>query len=97
MHLVKATYDGRYLVLDEPIELPPNTRVTLTVHPEDPESESMEKALALSPPVDDDGQPRKRSFADAVVRYRIKGPPDWSERVDDYLYGEIDDEDLNTG
>lgn len=85
MHIIKATYDGERLVPDEPLELPPNTRVTLTVHPENPEAEPADTALASSPPAVENGEPRRKSFAAAIERYKVRGPRDWSERVDYYL------------
>lgn len=84
MQIIKATYDGRDFHPDEPLELPPNTRVTLTVHLEDPQAEPVETALAPSPAAEN-GTPRKKSFADAIRRYKVRGPRDWSERVDYYL------------
>lgn len=88
MHIRKATYDGQRLVLDEPLDLPPDTRVILTIHPEDPDAEPVESALAISPAAAKNGSPRKKSFADAVLRLSVDGPPDWSERVDYYLHQE---------
>ncbi|HEU4558204.1 MAG TPA: hypothetical protein VFS20_10155 [Longimicrobium sp.] len=85
MRIAKATYDGQHLLLDEPLSLPPNTRVTVTVHVEDPEAEPAESALAISPAAAENGKPRRKSFADAVRRLRIDGPSDWSERVDYYM------------
>lgn len=85
MQIAKATYDGQHLLLDEPLSLPPNTRVTVTVHVEDPEAEPVETALAISPAAAESGEPRRKSFADAVQRFRVRGPRDWSERVDYYL------------
>jgi hypothetical protein len=85
MRIAKATYDGEHLLLDEPLSLPANTRVTVTVHVEDPDAEPMETALAVSPTDGGSGVPRRKSFADAVRRLRIDGPPDWSERVDYYM------------
>lgn len=58
MRIAKATYDGQHLLLDEPLSIPPNTRVTLTVHVEDPEAEPMETALAVSPAAAENGKPR---------------------------------------
>ena len=85
MRIAKATYDGQRLLLDEPLSLPPNTRVTVTVHVEDPEAEPVETALAVSAATAEDGKPRRKSFANAVQRFRVRGPRDWSERVDYYL------------
>jgi hypothetical protein len=85
MRIIKATFDGETFCPDEPLDLPPGTRVTLTVHPEDPEAEPVETALALSPAAAGDGSTRKKSFADAIERHKVRGPRDWSERVDYYL------------
>ena len=92
MEIIKATYDGQHIVLDEPLDLPPNTRVTLTVHPEDPDAEPVETALAISPAATGSGEPRKQSFADAIRRYKVRGPRDWSERIDYYLGQDVSGE-----
>lgn len=50
MKIIKATYDGRNLHPDEPLTLPPNTRATLTVHVEDPETAvDIDSALGVAP------------------------------------------------
>ena len=85
MQIIKATYDGQNLVLDERLELAPNTRVTVTVHPEEPEAEPVETVLAHSHPASVPEPRRTKSFAESVRRLRIDGPPDWSERVDYYM------------
>ena len=85
MQIIKATYDGQNLVLDERLELAPNTRVTVTVYPDDPDAEPIATALVLSHAAGENGDARKTSFADAIERYKVRGPRDWSERVDYYL------------
>jgi hypothetical protein len=70
MKRVNATYDGEVFHPDEPVEIPPNTRVTLSV--DEPAEEKT-------------GEPY--SFLKAVRAANLEGPPDWSERLDHYLYG----------
>lgn len=67
--LVHATYDGKVIRPDEPIALPANTRVVITIDKEMPSAE-------------------QTSFFRVASSLAIKGPSDWSEKVDDYLYGE---------
>jgi hypothetical protein len=74
MTRISATYDGSVLHLDEPLPLPPNTRVVVTV----------ETRQAASPP--------SRSFFRTASSLRLEGPPDWSERIDEYLYGDAVDD-----
>lgn len=62
---IMATYDGQVLRPEEPLEIPANTRVQLTI--------------ATPPPA--------RSFLDVAQSLNLNGPPDWSERFDEYLYG----------
>lgn len=62
---VRATYDGRVLRPDEPLDLAPDTRVTIVVE-------------------ESNGAPI--SFLKAARSLRLQGPPDWSERLEDYLY-----------
>ena len=69
-----ATFDGHVLRPEEPIHLAPNTRVRLTVEPASPEPRSAK-------PV---------SFLDTARSLDLEGPSDWSERLDEYLYGEED-------
>lgn len=72
---ITATYDGRAIHPDEPLPLPRDTRVTITVHAEEPEED------------DDVGV---STFLDVALSLNVEGPPDWSERIDHYLYG-VDD------
>ncbi len=66
----KAIYDGKVLQLDEPLELAPNTEVTITLEV-----------------VEDNASDQPKSFLDVAESLRLQGPPDWSARIDDYLYG----------
>jgi hypothetical protein len=76
MTRVPATYDGEVLRPDEPLPLPPNTRVLVTVDP----GEADRKA--------------ERSFLETALSLSVDGPEDFSTRLDEYLYGDlIDDED----
>jgi hypothetical protein len=74
--LINATYDGSSFQPDEPPPLRPNTRVVLSVESTepDPREESAENV----------------SFFDVALGMDLAGPPDWSARIDHYLYG-IDD------
>jgi hypothetical protein len=72
--LIAATYDGSALRLDEPLPLEPNTRVFITVHSNGAEHDQGE----VSPEV---------SFFDIALSMDLDGPPDWSARIDRYLYG----------
>lgn len=83
---ITARYDGRAIHPDEPLPLPRDTRVTLTVHTEEPGSDSCPLAAA------EVELPRtSETFAEAVRRLRIDGPSDWSQRVDYYLGQDPDD------
>lgn len=66
---VYATFDGNVLRPEGPLELPPNTRVRVTIETAGEEAKS------------------GRSFLRAARELGLDGPPDWSERLDDYLYG----------
>jgi len=71
MTTVYATFDGQVLRPDEPISLPANTRVRLLLEPAGPESVAEDS----------------RSFLNAARSLDLEGPPDWSARLDEYLYG----------
>lgn len=43
---LKAHYDGRQIVLDEPFEIPPHSSLLITLLPANDESESEEKWLS---------------------------------------------------
>ena len=65
-----ATFDGRVLLPEEPISLPPNTRVRLLLEPAAPESSSWEPC----------------SFLSTAQSLNLEGPPDWSANLEEYLY-----------
>jgi hypothetical protein len=71
MTTLYANFDGQVLRPEEPISLPPNTRVRLLLEP------------AESAPAPADA----RSFLDVALSLELEGPPDWSARFDEYLYG----------
>ena len=74
--LITATYDGSALQLDEPLPLEPNTRVVISLHSNEADEGSE--------------VPCERSFFDIALSMDLGGPPDWSARIDHYLYG-VDD------
>jgi hypothetical protein len=81
MTSVNATFDGEVVRTDEPLPLPPNARVTV----------SYETAGEEEPPATKKkGEPY--AFLKAALAANIEGPPDWSERVDHYLYGTDSDD-----
>lgn len=65
---VRAVFDGEVLRLDEPLPLPPNTPVWVTI-------ETTERA-----------EPPRASFLQTARSLALEGPPDWSSRLDNYLY-----------
>jgi hypothetical protein len=75
MTTLYATFDGQVLRPEEPIPLPPNTRVRLRVEPAE-----------IEPAHGDD-----YSFLRVAQSLNLEGPPDWSERFDEYLYGQEED------
>lgn len=82
---IKHTYDARDIHPDERLPLPSDTCITITAH--------AEATGCASEPLSagDVERPRaNETFAEAVRRIRIDGPPDWSSRIDHYLYA-LDD------
>jgi hypothetical protein len=67
---IHATFDGEVLRPEEPVALPPNTRVLVTI---------------LEPDVQ---VGTEYSFLKMARSLNLEGPPDWSERFEEYLYGE---------
>ena len=70
--ILYATFDGEVLRPEEPLTLAPNTRVRVIIE--------------QSPGEANTGEPY--SFFRTALACQIDGPPDWSERLHDYLYGE---------
>jgi hypothetical protein len=77
MTSVDATYDRKIVLPDEPLPLPPNARVVVSFEAtgEEQPGKKPEKT----------GEPY--SVLKAALAANLDGPPDWSERVDHYLYG----------
>lgn len=67
---ILASFDGKVFRPEEPLELPPNTRVRLRVEEARPE---------LRPAA---------SFLRTAESLKLDGPPDWSARLEEYLYSE---------
>ena len=69
-----ATFDGEVFRPEEPVSLSPNTQVRITVE------------LAETGP---EGK-KKMSFLETARSLKLQGPPDWSSRFEEYLYGDAD-------
>lgn len=66
-----AVFDGEvFRPARKPVGVPPNARVTLTVRTQAPAASA--------------GEPY--AFLKVAAAANLEGPPDWSERLDDYLY-----------
>lgn len=65
--MLQATFDGTVLLPDEPLALPANTRVKITVETTEPSTPGA-------------------SFLDTALSLSLEGPPDWSDRFEEYLY-----------
>jgi hypothetical protein len=72
MTTLYATFDGQVIRPDEPIDLTPNTRLRVTI----------ETAEAREP------VKRSSSFIRTALSLQVEGPPDWSENLEKYLYGD---------
>ena len=75
---ILATYDGEVLRPHGPLPVPANTEVRLTIE---------------SAPVAEEADGDSVSFLEIAMSLNLQGPPDWSERLDEYLYGGGDDRD----
>lgn len=73
---VDAFYDGQVIRPTEPVNLEPNTRVRVRIERIEMHEEGDEKAA---------------SFLRTARALRLAGPPDWSARLDDYLYTDRDE------
>lgn len=74
---VQARFDGEAFYPEEPLPIAPNTRVLLTV--ETPEGAN-DSAPALGEPY---------SFLKYAMSLDLEGPENWSENVDEHLYGDL--------
>jgi hypothetical protein len=81
---VQARFDGEAFYPEEPLPIAPNTMVLLTVEaPSSPEVElegTNDSATAL-------GQPY--SFLKYAMSLNLEGPENWSENIDEHLYGDL--------
>lgn len=78
-----ARFDGEALHPEEPLALAPNTRVLVTVE-SGVEKEPADPGIALPAGVVM-GAPY--SFLKYAQSLQLEGPEDWSERLEEYLYG----------
>lgn len=92
-----ATYDGEVFRPEGPIPLEPNTRVRVTVEPEEGERAAkgepytfldLLESATLDNPLEGTGECEPYSFLRILESANLDGPPDWSERLHYYLYGE---------
>ncbi len=79
-----ARFDGEALHPEEPLPLAPNTRVLVTVESGVEEEELADAGIPLPAGVVP-GAPY--SFLKYAQTLQLEGPEDWSERLEDYLYG----------
>lgn len=70
---VRAVFDGRALWPEEPVDLEPNTEVTVTIRTAKKEEKGK----------------RRESFLEIARSLNLDGPRDWSRRFEEYLYGEV--------
>lgn len=70
-----ATYDGEVLRPEGPVPLEPDTRVRVTLEVEEAEAPAT-------------GVDNPYGWLDFLESANLDGPPDWSERLHEYLYGE---------
>jgi hypothetical protein len=102
MMRVKATYDGEVLRLSEPLDLPPGTEVLVTIDRPPPEKTGERgcffrtaRSLNLQggPPNWSERIGKPMSFIDTALSLNGEGPSDRSQRIDDHLYGGLDDDE----
>ena len=72
---LEAVFDGEVLRPDEPLEILPNTRVRITL---EVEGEEAKERL--------EGEPY--AFLRVASSLKLDGPSDFSERIEEYLYGD---------
>jgi hypothetical protein len=69
---LEAVFDGTDLQLDVPLNLAIGIRVRIII-------ESVVSNEELTPP---------KTFLRTAQSLQLQGEPDWSEKIDQYLYGE---------
>ncbi len=80
---VHARFDGKAFYPEEPMPIAPNTTVLLTVKtPERVEAERPDTERAMT------GTGEPYSFLKLARSLNLEGPEDWSENLEDYLYGD---------
>ena len=68
---LKAVYDGKVFHPSEPVDLPPNSDVVISIEI------ALEKRETGTP----------YSFLRCAASLKLRGPEDFSENLDNYLYG----------
>jgi len=71
--IVQARFDGKAFYPEEPLPIAPDTMVLLTVE---------------APADELSGQGEPYAFLKLAQSLNLEGPEDWSENLDDYLYGD---------
>lgn len=80
---VQARFDGKAFYPEEPMPIAPNTTVLLTVKtPERADAERSDAEGSMT------GTGEPYSFLKLARSLNLEGPEDWSENLDDYLYGD---------
>jgi predicted DNA-binding antitoxin AbrB/MazE fold protein len=72
---LEAVFDGEVLRPIEPVQLEPNTRVHITIE--------VDEAAGVKPK----SFLQTGSFLQTARELELEGPADWSEKLEDYLYG----------
>lgn len=76
IQVIKAIFNGKVFEPSSQVNLKPNTKVKITIEEENQEN------------VDHD---RPYTFLKTARNLNIDAPADFSENIDSYLYGKIDD------
>lgn len=71
--MIEVIFDGVVFRPTEPIDLPANTRVRITIEILGDAAEQVEPY----------------SFLDTAMSLNLEGPADWSTNIDKYLYGDL--------
>ena len=58
--------------------------------PEEPLSLAPDTRVLITIFSEEETEARRKSFLDTAMSMNLEGPPDWSERLEDYLYGTPD-------
>ena len=72
---IETVFDGEVFRPETPVDLPPNTRATLTV----------EAGNRTDAPKDTTSDPY--DFIQVTLSFHLESPPDFVENLDKYLYG----------